>query len=109
MRFSEQKIADMIDEIGIPYAYYEFPDGTEQAPPFICFLFPESTDLYADDSNYVRKRRLVVELYTDDKDFALEATVEAKLAKYGLTFAKAENHIASERMWQISYEMEVIL
>ena len=34
-----QEIAQMIESIGLPYAFYQFPDDTEQAPPFICFLY----------------------------------------------------------------------
>lgn len=104
-----KEIAEMIAGIGLPYAYYEFPDGTEQAPPFICFFFPEDANVFADNSNYVDKKRLYVELYTDEKDFTLESTVEAALQGAGLTYYKTETHIGSERMWQILYEMEVII
>lgn len=104
-----KEIADMIAECNLPYAYYEFPDGTEQTPPFICFWFPESDDFFADNQNYVGIRRLYVELYTDDKDFALEDTVAGVLSAHGLTFRKSDSYIDSERMWQILYEMEVIL
>ncbi len=106
---TRKEIADMIAEIGLPYAYYEFPDGTEQAPPFICFYFPEDDNLYADNTNYADIKRLWVELYTDDKDFEKEALVEAALKGAGLTYRRSETHIGSERMWQILYEMEVII
>ena len=102
-------IADMIAECNLPYAYYEFPDGTEQTPPFICFWFPESDDFFADNQNYVGIRRLYVELYTNEKDFSLESTVEGVLTANGLTFRKSDDYIDSERMWQTLYEMEVIL
>lgn len=104
-----KEIAEMIAGIGLPYAYYEFPDGTEQAPPFICFYFPDDANFFADNSNYVDKKRLYVELYTDEKDFTLESTVEAALQGAGLTYHKTETHIGSERMWQILYETEVII
>ena len=106
---SNKEVADMIAEIDLPFAYYQFPDDTEQSPPFVCFLYPDDTDVFADNSNYICKRRLVVELYTDNKDFTLEATVEGVLASHDLTFAKGETYIASERMWQVTYETEVII
>ena len=102
-------IADMIATIGLPYAYYEFPDDTPQTPPFICFYFPDSDDFFADNQNYVGIRRLYVELYTNEKDFDLESTVEGVLAANGLTFRKSDDYINSEKMWQTLYEMEVIL
>ena len=104
-----QEVAGMVESMGLPFAYYEFPDDTEQVPPFICFWYPETDDFYADNQNYVGIRRLYVELYTDEKDFTLEAAVESALTANGLTFRRSDTYIDSERMWQILYEMEVIL
>ena len=106
---SLKEVADMIAETKLPNAYYEFPDDTEQAPPFICFFYPTATDIFADNSNFVRKCRLVVELYTDNKDVTQEAVVESVLKSHELTFAKDETYIAAERMYQVVYEMEVII
>lgn len=102
-------IADMIATINLPYAYYEFPDGTQQEPPFIVFYYPESDDLFADNANYVGIRRLYIELYTNEKDFDKEATVESVLSSNGLSYRKIETYIGSERMFQITYETEVII
>lgn len=102
-------VSDMVASIGLSYAYYEFPDGTAQEPPFVCFWFPESDDFFADNQNYVGIRRLYVELYTNEKDFSLESTVESVLSANGLTFRKSDDYIDSEKMWQTLYEMEVIL
>lgn len=104
-----KEVADMVASMGLSYAYYEFPDGTDQEPPFICFYFPESDDFFADNQNYVGIRRLYVELYTNEKDFSLESTLEGVLTANGLTFRKSDDYIDSERMWQTLYEMEVIL
>lgn len=104
-----QEVAKMVADIGLPYAYYEFPDGTQQEPPFICFYFPDNDDFYADNSNYVGIKRLYIELYTNEKDFELESTVETALKEAGLTYYRNETHIKTERMWQILYESEVII
>lgn len=106
---TRKAISDMVKSIGLPYAYYEFPDDTQQEPPFVCFFLPESDDLFADNQNYVGISRLYVELYTDEKDFAQEAAVEGVLASNNLTYRKVEEYIGSEKMWQITYEMEVII
>ena len=106
---THKEISDMIKAIGLPYAHYELPDNTEQEPPFICFYYPDSDDLYADNVNYVGIRRLYVELYTDEKDFEQEAAVETALNSNGLSFRKSELYIDSERMYQITYSMEVVI
>ena len=99
----------MIDSIGLPYAYYQFPDNSGQQPPFICFYFPDNNDLVADNSNYQKIEGLTVELYTDAKDFALEAQVEAALKEAGLVYSRSETPIESERMYLVSYETEVLI
>lgn len=104
-----QEINTMIDSIGLPYAYYQFPDNSGQQPPFICFYFPDNNDLVADNSNYQKIEGLTVELYTDAKDFALEAQVEAALKEAGLVYSRSETPIESERMYLVSYETEVII
>ena len=104
-----KEIASMIDSVGLPSAYYQFPDATPQAPPFICFLYPRNDDLYADDSNYQTIVQLVVELYTDTKDFELEAVVEAVLATHGLTWSKESGYLDGEKMQMTTYSMEVLI
>lgn len=103
-----EEIAQMIESIGLPYAYYQFPDDTQQAPPFICFLY-DYDDIYADDSNYVKRVVLTVELYTDTKNIPLESAVEAVFDENELPWSKAATYIDSERMWQTSYSMEVFI
>ncbi len=104
-----KEINTMVEGIGIPYAYYQFPEGTDQPCPFICFYFPSSNDFAADNTNYQKIRPLVIELYTDNKDFALEDTVEAALNQGGLVFDRDESYIDSERMNMVTYTTEVII
>lgn len=106
---THSEISNLISGIGIPSAYYQFPDNTGQAPPFICFFYPDNDDVYADDSNYQKIERLVIELYTDNKDFVLESAVEAALKQCGLTFTRAEEDLDSERMHEVIYETYVVI
>lgn len=104
-----KEIDNMIESIGLPYAYYEFKDGTGIAPPFLCFFYPDSADFMADNTNYQIIRPLTIELYTDNKDFALEALVENALASADLPFSRTEEYIDAERMFQITYDTEVVI
>ena len=103
------QVATMVASIGVPYAYYQFPEGTAQPTPFVCFYFDGSNDLYADDKNYQKIRPLTIELYTDNKDFTLEETVESILSSNGLTYARSESWIDSERMNMVAYTADVII
>ena len=104
-----QEVKNMVESIGLPYAYFQFPEKTGQAPPFICFFYTNSDDLFADDSNYQDIRRLNIELYTSTKDFALEKTIEDTLKLNGFSYYREENFIETEKIWQIAYEMEVMI
>lgn len=103
------EIKTMMDQVGIPTAYFAFDNDTAVPPPFLCFYFDDSDDLYADNTNYVRIRPLTIEMYTDTKDYALEERLESVLNDNGLTYRKtAETYISSERMLMYVYETEVI-
>jgi len=102
-------VKDMIQEIGLPFAYYAFPEGTAQEPPFVVFYYQYSDDLFADNSNYRGISNLTIELYTDHKDPLQEAIVEDVLRTHGITWAKSEAVIEAELMTQVTYTTEVLL
>lgn len=104
-----QDVASMVASVGIPTAYYQFPNDTGQEPPFICFYYPGDNDFKADNINYAKINRLIIELYTDSKDFALEAAVEQVLKDNELAFIRSETYIDSERMYEVIFETQVII
>ena len=108
-----KEIAEMIEAIGIPYAYDHFPadDPSNPAPPppFICFYFEGSDDMAADNVNYQRIRPLTLELYTDNKEIAMEETVETALNDAGLVYSREEIYIDSERMYMVTFRTEIII
>ena len=104
-----KEVATMVGSIGVPFAYYQFPEGTAQACPFICFYFDNDPDLYADNVNYQKIAHLVIELYTDEKDFDLESTVESALNTAGISYARNETYIDSEKLYLVTYSTNLII
>lgn len=104
-----RQVAEMVSSIGVPFAYYQFPNNSGIAPPFVCFYFDSSNDFAADNTNYQKIRRLNIELYTDSKDFTLEQTVEGTLFNSGLVYYREETYLDSERMYMVSYETEIVI
>lgn len=104
-----EQINAMVEEIGLPFDYYEFPEGTAQAPPFVVWFLGADDDVMADNINYCDIEWLSVELYTSFQDFDLERQIEAVLKKYDFTYHKERSFIESEKIWQTSYEMEVLI
>lgn len=99
--------------VTVPFAYTAFPENDPNnpapPPPFVCYYYDGDNDLLADNLNYQKIRTMVVELYTDAKDFDLENAVETMLNDNGLVFSKDEDYISSEKLYMTTYETEVIL
>lgn len=104
-----QEINTLIESIGVPSAYYQFTADTAVPPPFICFYFDYDSDLFADNLNYQKVGHLIVELYTDAKDFDLEARVESVLNRAGIAYARNEMPIDSEKMYLVTFSTNLII
>ena len=104
-----KEVNQLIENIGTPSMYYQFPEGTGQEPPFICWYFPNSADFIADNTIYKKKNALVIELYTDYKDFNLESEVEAALTAAGFVFTWDETELDTEHMHMTTYYTEVFI
>ena len=104
---THEEVMQMLDETEIPYAYHHFAEGESPDPPFICFLFPGSDNFSADNIVYATFKNLSIELYTDEKNPELEASVEAVLTAHELFWQKSEVWIESEKLYEVLYQMTV--
>ena len=107
-----EQIDDMIGSVGLPYAYDHFDKddvNRPAGPPFIAFLYPQNNDPVFDDRNYVQIEQLVIELYTDNKDFDHETAIEDVLNANDLPFYKGSTYLDDERMYMTTYTMEVLI
>ena len=105
---SYEQIATMINSIGLPYAYFSFPENEAPALPYIVYHYPSSEDFGADNTNYVSIDNLSIELYTENKDFTTESTVESVLNANGFYYQKTESYLRTERMYMVLYEVQAI-
>lgn len=106
---TEIRVAQMIAEMGIPFAYDHFADPEAVDPPFITYLYPESSHFAADNSPYAKFTALQIELYTDEKSIETEGRVERVLEEQDLFYYKSETWIEEEQLYEVIYEMEVDL
>lgn len=102
-----KEIKTLLSTTNLPVVYYQWPEGQAPEPPYLIFYYPGDNDFIGDNSNYQKIRELTVELYTDQKDFALEETVEGVLS--GMVYSRYETYIDDERLFLVTYEMEVII
>ena len=101
------EVAQMVASIGLPYRYSHFSETPQ--PPYLVFYYPAENDPHADNSNYINKRQLFIELFTKTKDHASEASVESVLRQHGLSWYKQTDFLNDEQLYQTTYELEVII
>ena len=106
---TRKEFKTMLGTLGKPTAYYQFPNGTNTAPPFICFYATNSNDMIADNTNYQRIDHMVIELYTRNKDFELEESLESLLNQNGLVWVKAEQYLDDEQMFVAVYDTDSVI
>lgn len=104
-----REVAQMVNSFGIPSCYYQFTNNTKIAPPFVAYYYNGSEDLIADNINYCKVNGLIIELYTDNKDFALEQIIETKLKENDLAFTRVENYLDDQRMYMVVYTSSVVI
>ena len=102
-------MTEILNQIGLPWAYHHFAEGESPDPPFMLYLYPESDNFGADNIVYAKGTRVYLELYTDLKDPAIEELIESTLEANGIFWEKTEVWIESESLYEVlySFEMEV--
>lgn len=102
-----EELVQMLQEIGLPFAYDHFAEGESPKPPFICYLLPGSNNFAADGKVYFHINEVRIELYTDKKDLSVENKVTAVLDEHGIFYNRSEVWIASEKLYEVIFQMEV--
>lgn len=100
-----------LKSLGMPVAYSHFENTQENPappPPFITYQFAYSSDMMADNQNYLAISNFQVELYTAKKDPAVEKLVQDKLKELRLPYSKTEIWLDDERLFQVIYEIQLI-
>ena len=96
-------VASIATSLEIPYAYDHFSSPTN--PPFLAFLI-ERDDFIADDTNYQKIVRLIIEFYSDNKEPEMEETIESLLLT---PYTVESTYLDTEKLYMTTYEMEVCL
>lgn len=97
------KLLEMLNKIGLPFAYDHFVEGESPEPPFLIYFIPKRDDFKADGRNYYKMQEIRLELYADKKDFVLEEKLEQILEEYGICYERSETWIASEKLYEVLY------
>ena len=104
-----KEIATMMDGLALPSVYFHFKEGEAPALPYVIFYYPSRDDFLADDTQFQKITKLIIELYANEKDFKAEQLVEDMLESNGLVYTKAETYIDDEKMYMMLYQTEVLI
>ena len=100
-------IVSMLEEMGIPVAYWCFSEDDVPPLPFLVFSIPEDSVFYADGKKYIKKCKLYIELYVEEKSVELEQKLENILQQYGINAERQEQYLQDEKMFVEVYSTEV--
>lgn len=102
-----EEIKQMLLELGLPVAYWNFDEEEVPAAPYIIFSMPESDNLAADGKVYQKVNKLYIELYVNSKSPRIEAQLEELMDAHGLFYNRQEYYIEKDKMFEELYTLEV--
>ncbi|MDP3059048.1 MAG: hypothetical protein Q8N36_06285 [bacterium] len=100
------RLYEILCATGLPVAYSQF-GSTPPTLPYIVYFAEGSDNFAADNVVYLPRTNYQVELYSSRKDTTVEALVEAALTANEIFYEKQETWIASEKLYQVVYEMQI--
>lgn len=62
-----EDIVNMLEKMNILFVYDYFAECETLEPPFICLLFPGTSNVFVDNAVWQKISDLNIELYTDKK------------------------------------------
>ena len=96
------QFGELLDEIGIPYAFWEFDDAAPNLP-YLIYYDIDPYEFYADDKTYYLSTQYGVEVYTEYKDDALQERIQAFFNAHGMVFVHEPRYIPEEELFQEYY------
>lgn len=102
-------LENLIKAFNIPYVYHHFKEQEKQKPPYICWYFLNDYDFMADNINFQPIRRINIDVYTKNKDLALEKQIENILKANGIAFSYEEEYNHNENEYIVTYTIQPLI
>mgnify|MGYP003293064490 FL=1 len=102
MQSKIEALKSILSSLDIPVAYNHF--NVETKLPYICFLEDTSDNTFADNKVYYENSIIMIELYTEYKNMALENSLKTLLNNNEIPYEKTmETYMDDERMYEVVY------
>lgn len=102
---THDELLEILRPTGIPWAYHHWE--SKQEPPYGVYLDDGDDPFFADDSTYVFFLAVRLELYSLERDPALDQRVKDALDAAGLSYDVDYTWIESEGLYETIFEFEV--
>jgi len=102
---THKELLQVLQPTGLPWAYHHW--DSPPPPPYGVYLDIEDDPFYADDRTYVYFREVRLEVYSLERDPALDGRIRAALDDAGLSYDVDYTHIESEGLYETIFEFEV--
>lgn len=96
----------LLDTLSTPSFYGQAPAGTSL--PFIAIHTEEPDNFAADNNVYCEKWNFRLDLYTVEKNLAIEADIKKLLNDNGIFWVKTEQYLDDQSCWEVEFEFEVL-
>lgn len=97
-----------IDSLGIPWAQVDFERGEDVEPPFIVLMPSAGATVKANDGNWVQTVEYEIELYTERRNYNLEAAIATALETAETDWEQGGYwHLESENMFETVFVVTV--
>jgi len=100
----KNRIEEIFDELKIPYRYKLFKNDIPPVPFAVWQIEAESFS-GSDTEWRMKESDYTIELYTNEKDFALEERIENLLP--APEFEKTEFYITQQNLFSITYKFKI--
>lgn len=99
------ELKTLLTGTGYPVSFSSVPLDNDTARPYITFFQDADRNFAADGIVYYSRKVIIVRLYTDTRDEATEAVVEAALSS--LYWSKDIEYLDDQKIYEIQYSVEV--
>lgn len=98
-------VKTLLTGTGLPVSFSYVPLDQDTVRPYICYFQDADRNFAADGIVYYERKVIVVRLYTNKRDETTEGLVENALV--GLYWSKDISFLDEEKIYEITYEIEV--
>ncbi len=101
------ELLESVPKLDGKVVYRAWPVGEAPDLPFVCYMETSSDNFAADNQVYNKAKNVDIELYTENKDIELEASLEAVLDGADIFYESDDNYLDDEKCYQRIYQVTI--